>query len=175
MIAASLVLAVLFISWRRPRSSAPASLQRRRSDVDPLEIAQLLTIALSAGRPLGSALEVVRRDVSPASAAAIDDVLRRSRLAGFARALIETEGPLADLCGRLARSQLTGAPTLATVRAYAASIHESRRARSLEAARTLGVRMIVPVSLLLLPGFVALVIGPYVFEQFEWLTSGVTP
>lgn len=146
---------------------------RREAVADPLETAQLLVVALSAGRPLGSALQTVRSHLDSASASAIDEVVGRSRLVGLARALAETQGPLADLAHRLARSQLTGAPALVTVQTYIASLHDSRRARAMEEARTLGVRLIVPVSLLLLPGFVALVIGPYVFEQLDSLLGTV--
>lgn len=140
---------------------------RREAVADPLEIAQLLVVALSAGRSLGGALQAVRTHLEPASVSAIDEVVGRSRLVGLAQALAQTRGPLADLAHRLARSQLTGAPALATVQTYLASVHDSRRAKAIEEARTLGVRLIVPVALLLLPGFVALVIGPYVFEQLD--------
>lgn len=150
-------------AWSLPRLPS----FRRESMADALEIAQLLVVALSAGRSLGSALQVVRVHLDPAAVSVIDEIVGRSRLVGLGRALAETQGPMADLAHRLARSHLTGAPALATVQTYIASLHDSRRAKAMEEARTLGVRLIVPVALLLLPGFVALVIGPYVFEQLD--------
>lgn len=150
-------------TWSLPRLPS----LRRESVADSLETAQLLVVALSAGRSLGSALQVVRLHLDPAAVSVIDEIVGRSRLVGLGRALAETQGPMADLAHRLARSQLTGAPALATVQTYIASLHDSRRAKAMEEARTLGVRLIVPVALLLLPGFVALVIGPYIFEQLD--------
>ena len=156
-------------SWSLPR----LPFFRKVSVADPLEIAQLLVVALSAGRSLGSALQVVRLHLGPAAVSMIDEVVGRSRLVGLGRALAETQGPMADLAHRLARAQLTGAPALATVQTYIASLHDSRRAKAMEEARSLGVRLIVPVALLLLPGFVALVIGPYVFEQLDTVVGTV--
>lgn len=165
-------MVALVVARIRPRGLV----QRRAgsSPVDPIDVAHLLVVGLTAGRPLGSALQAVRDQLGDAGGD-VADILGRSRLIGLGRALTETRGPLGDLAARLARSHLAGAPSIAAVKAYIASVNDSRRARSIEEARTLGVRLIVPVSLLLLPGFVAIVVGPYVFDQFGSLFAGALP
>ena len=169
------VIAAFLVASGRLRALGVVARRTGSSRADPLDVAQLLLVCLSAGRPLGHALEAVRDQLGEERAADVADILGRSRLIGLGRALVETRGPLGDLAGRLARSHLTGAPAVATVRAYVASVHDSRRARSVEEARTLGVRLIFPVSLLLLPGFVAIVVGPYVFDELGSLLGGALP
>jgi pilus assembly protein TadC len=79
--------------------------------------------------------------------------------------LVETRGPLADLAARLAQSHLSGAPAAATLDAFVASMHDAERYRSVEAARIVGVKLTLPLTLLLLPGFILLTIAPFVVDQ----------
>jgi Flp pilus assembly protein TadB len=146
---------------------------RRRPEVITDEavdqLSALLVIGLSASMTLNNALEVAASEVGGAVEFEVGDLLRRARLGGTARALAETEGPLADLATQLAQAQVSGAPMVAAVSAFLSTRRSAARARLLERARTLPVRLIVPVALLLLPGFVVLVIGPYIIDQFAGL------
>jgi hypothetical protein len=143
--------------------------------VDDLLVARLLVLSVSAGQPLGQAFADVQPRLHEEDRAAVDDILGRARSVGIARALIETGGPLAGLAERLAKAQVTGAPTAPALDAYISMRQDAVRARAVEEARTIGVRLIIPLTLLLLPGFVALVIGPFVVDQLDGLLGGLLP
>lgn len=156
------------IPWSA-RREAPV---RAREVVD---IARLVSIGLSAGLPLHASLSHAAEETTGRAAAELDDLLRRARSRGLALALVETAGPLAELCTRLARSQITGAPMGEAVAAFVRSRGAELRAAQLERSRTLPVKLIVPIALLLLPGFLALVVGPAVVGQVQDLVGQVAP
>ena len=150
-------------------------LRRKGQDVDGLVVARLLALSIASGRPLGRALEDVRQRLPESQAAAIDDILGRANQHGLTRSLIETVGPLADLTERLAKAQVTGAPIGPALDAFISTIHDARRFQAVEEARTIGVKLIVPLTLLLLPGFLALVVAPFVLEQIGLLLGAAIP
>lgn len=172
MVLVGLVLAVLVVNPPRVRAGRRAP---RRADVDVVHVAQLLALAVSSGRPLAVALRDVRTRLPESSRVCIDDVLARATRTGLARALAETTGPIGGLSARLATTQITGAPVGPALDAFVAASHDARRARAVEDARTIGVKLVVPLTLLLLPGFIALVIGPFVLEQFDGLVRQGLP
>lgn len=172
-----LLVAVAFLVLASPRARLRPRLPRRRGpdDVDPVEVAQLLAVALASGLPLGGSFVAVGRLLNGARRDAIEELVARGRARGLTRALIETEGPLADVAHRLARAQVSGAPIGPALDAYIDSALDARRAAAVEAARVLGVRLLLPVTLLLLPGFIALVVGPTVLDFLFDLGPGVRP
>jgi pilus assembly protein TadC len=159
---AELVLALAVLAVK------PATLRWRRSSAVPestvADLARLLAIAAAAGLPLGSALEVVSRDLAGPVGDAVRGVVRGSRTKGLAAALLAAPS-LGSLAPSLARAHATGSPLAQTLDAYLASAAAERVARALEAARTAPVRVMVPLALLLLPGFTALVIGPTLLDH----------
>ena len=64
---------------------------------------------------------------------------------------------------------MTGAPVAAAVRAYVAEQRDADRARALAAARRLPVQLLFPLTLLVLPGFMVLTIGPALLAALERL------
>ncbi len=153
-------------SVRRPRAA---------QEVDALVVARLLALSVASGRPLGPAFEDVRRRLPESHVGAIDDILGRATRYGLTRSLIDTVGPLADLAERLAKAQVTGAPVGPALEAFITTLHDARRLRAVEEARTIGVRSMVPLTLLLLPGFLTLVVAPFVLEQLEGLLGVAIP
>lgn len=149
--------------------------RRRRRRIDALVVARLLALSVASGRPLGHALADVRRRLPESEVAAIDDILSRANRHGLTRSLVETTGPLGDLAERLAKAQVTGAPVGPALEAFIATLHDARRFQAVEEARTIGVKLIVPLTLLLLPGFLALVVAPYVLEQLQELLGVAIP
>jgi Flp pilus assembly protein TadB len=140
-----------------------------------LHLAALVTIGLSASMTLSAALEAAAAETGGPVGDEVADLLRRAALRGMARSLAETEGPLAEFTTQLAQAQVTGAPMVSAVTAFLSTRRSATRARLLERARTLPVRLIVPVALLLLPGFVLLVVGPYVIDQLAGLVTTTLP
>lgn len=158
-----------------------ARIRRRRRRTPMLdatqvdELAALVVIGLSAAMSLPNALAAAAEECGGAAATEVADLMRRSAHRGFARALAETTGPLGELTGQLAQAQVTGAPMLGAVTAFLATRRTAARARALERARTLPVKLIVPLALLLLPGFLILVMGPYIADQVAGLVGTGLP
>lgn len=150
---------------------APSVRPRRRTPVEssPADVARLLSIAAAAGLPLGTALETVAPNVSGVVGVAVEQVVRSSRTKGLAAALLEADqlGPLAPT---LARAHSAGSPLASTLDAYLVADASQRVTRALEAARTAPVKLMVPLALLLLPGFTALVVGPTLLDHVLEMT-----
>lgn len=140
---------------------------RRRSPAppDPLLLPRLLVVALSAGLPLTTALAVIARLVPGPAGDDADVLVRAARRGGLAPALAAHGDLLDGLPRRLARAHLTGAAMSDAVRAHVHEVSDRRRAAALTRARTLPTRLLVPIALLLLPGFVALVVVPPLVEE----------
>jgi hypothetical protein len=156
----------------------PLRLVRRRAareDVDVLLVARLLALSIASGRPLGRALADVGQRLPHSQAAAIDDISIRANRDGLTRSLAETTGPLGDLAERMAKAQVTGAPVGPALDAFISTLHDAKRLQAVEEARTIGVKLILPLTLLLLPGFIALVVAPFVLEQLEGLLGVAIP
>jgi hypothetical protein len=178
------VLAAASFGWRGlligAVSVAVARFPRRRrrpgvrhEEVDHL--ATLVLIGLAAGSSVPVALRSAGAELSEAVAAEVEDLVRRSKLNGLAQALAETTGPLAELATTLARASVTGAPSGLAIEAFLATRRGEARARLLERARTLPVRLVIPLALLLLPGFLAMVLGPTIADQLSATTGLVRP
>ena len=166
MIAAASVLSLGILWWPSPIALSTDRFRRRpRRQVDVMLIARLLALSIASGQPIGSGLQEIATLLPSTEAQEVEKVIGRTRSVGVARALVETSGPLADLAARLAQSHLSGAPAAAALDAYVASMHDAERYRSIEEARIVGVKLTLPLTLLLLPGFILLTIAPFVVEQ----------
>lgn len=143
------LLAVLVMEalarWTRPR--------KRRPDV--LNDAALLLVLVGSGIPVIPALGQVAPD-DPDLAA----IVRRARRIGSAPALAAATGPLAPLLRQLADAAMSGAPPDPAIRGFIETERRRIHTRTVERARRLPVRLMVPMTLLVLPGFVLTVYGP---------------
>lgn len=157
------VLVVLrTIRWRH--------LRRSRPEADPMAVAARLLVSVGAGIPMIPALEAAARQSG--SAAEIGVVVRRSHRLGASVALASGEGPLAPLLRRLADAALSGAPVEPAIRSYLDTERRRRHAAAIERARRLPVRLMIPMTLLVLPGFVLMVYGP---ELIGLVTDALGP
>lgn len=136
------------------------------------DLTRLLLVATSSGLPLGSALDRIGADLVGPIADAVLGVVRRSRQLGLHNALVGAE--IGGLAPVLARSHSSGSPIVPTLQAHLATLNARRVAVALERARTAPVKLMPPLVLLLLPGFVALVLGPGIVDQIADL-GGVVP
>lgn len=152
----------------RRRARAP---QPRPADI--VGVARIVAVAVAGGANLAGGFELASLLGAPGVRAEIDGLLRRSRTHGLGVALASSNGRLAPLTGRLARAQLTGASLGPVLDAFIVTSEEEERARVLERIRTLPIRLIIPLALLLLPGFVLVVVAPGVVETLGGLLEGL--
>ena len=156
--------------FRRRRRQA---VQRQRDDT--VLAARSLLVALTGGLSLPAGLEVAAAEVASPVGDELQRLLRLARGQGLAAALTRAEGThTRPLLSRLARAQMSGAPMAGAVAAYLAELQAERRGEALDRVRRLPVTLMLPLGLLILPGFVVLFVGPIVFTSFFDL-FGVLP
>ena len=145
----------LWAGWRemaRRRSRA-----RHAPDDLPL-LVDLTGLGLTAGLTFPAALTAGAEYVDESLAAEVHRVLR-DRTIG--RGSVGTvDGATSGLFGVVDRALVTGAPMLPAVSGYAAALRSEERHRRLVAVRRLPVKLLFPLSLLILPGFLLLTVGP---------------
>ena len=154
-------------------------LRRRRASSQPSSGLQVLAGALVVGAAAGLSLQTSLKGacgvVDSQQRAQVERVLRDSHQIGLGAALAAAEGSAAPLFGRLARAQVTGAPLIATVAAFAAEERANRRALGVEAARKLPVKLTIPLALLVLPGFLLLTAAPAAVGSIQRLLGPLLP
>lgn len=128
---------------------------RKVVEPDVMDLAARLLVAVGAGLPLIPALERAG-DGHPE----IETVLRRWRRLGAAAALASAAGSPGPLLRRLSESVSSGAAPAPAIRGFIESERARRQAEQMERARRLPVRLMIPMTLLVLPGFVLMVYGP---------------
>lgn len=135
---------------------------------DVLLLTELTGLGLSAGMSFPVSIEAAAQDVGPVLASAVRATLRRS-VRGAAASFETALGPAETLFRLAGRAAATGAPLLPAVNGYAAEQRSEERTRSLAAARRLPVRLLFPLTLLILPGFLILTVGPTVLAGLRRL------
>jgi hypothetical protein len=161
-------LAVRHAVRRRPRVAALAD-----DEIDTLALVTL--IAVRAGLSVPASLDRAAEALGERHRAAVTPVLRRARAVGLATALASDPGPLRPMSAGLARSMLAGSSPVPALSEFLARRRSEARARALAEARTLPVRLSGPVSLLLLPGFLGVVVAPGILAEIESFLAGVAP
>jgi len=123
-------------------------------------LARLLLVGLSAGLPLQSALVHAHRELRDSLADDVAGVLKRSRVAGLAAALTGVTGPGLRLFSLVAGSVLSGASVAPVLVGFLHEQAAEEKAVRLVRARRLPIRLTIPLTLLILPGWVLLFVGP---------------
>lgn len=156
--------------WQK-RSASRAQLQA--APAQQALLARIVLVGLTAGLPLVSALELARGFVRGEVAVETAAVIRRARRQGTALALAGS-GPLTrPLLSRLAMAAASGAPVAEAVADHLSEMRQLRRTAALERVRRLPVTLMVPLGLLILPGFVVLFVGPILFRSFGSLVGAL--
>ncbi|HUO45267.1 MAG TPA: type II secretion system F family protein [Acidimicrobiia bacterium] len=154
------VVAVLIQHRRR---LAPLRRAQQQAGADVVNSARTILVALTAGLPLPAAIAMAAEEAGPLVASELEHVLRGARRHGTAAALAASEGRWTrSLLSRLARAQTSGAPMSEAVAAYLTETQATRRAEAMERVRRLPVTLMIPLGLLILPGFIVLFVGPIV-------------
>ena len=103
--------------------------------------------------------------------AELQRVVRLASVAGLTAAADSASGELQRLVAQLARSSHSGAPTADMVRSMLESEIAGERSRRIEKARTLPIRLMIPIALLVLPGLVLLLYAPSLLQTWQDLTT----
>ena len=158
------VAGVLLVGRRRLRARR-RRLEAAASDVGVM--AEMVSLALSAGLTISQALRVAQPLVHPVLRSEVDVVLRLAAHGGLSNALASATGHGRPFFVLIAHAVVTGAPLAPAVDSFVRQALADRRAAHLEAARRLPVRLMLPLALLILPGFVLLTVGPTVLAALE--------
>jgi hypothetical protein len=140
---------------------------RKSSLLRPVLI--VLLIELRSGRSVLGALQTVA-----AAFPADEELVRAARVAtisGLSRAALPMKGELKTVLSQLARAQKSGAALGDTVRAMIENDIAAEKTRRVARSRALPVRLMLPITLLLLPGMVLLLYAPSMLRVFEELSG----
>lgn len=130
---------------------------------DEALLAELAGLGLTAGLTFPAAIEAA------ATAVPGDESVRLRRAVRFhsERESVPFEDPGLFLVAR--RALATGAPLAPAVAGYAMALRNEERSRQLTSARRLPVKLLFPLALLILPGFLLLTVGPALLGSLERL------
>ena len=140
-----------------------ATIRPRADDDDDALLAELAALGLTAGLTFPAAIEAAATAV-PGEAA---ERLRRAGRIPGGRDGVPPDDPGLFVVAR--RALTTGAALLPAVTGYATALRGEERSRRLAAARRLPVKLLFPLALLILPGFLILTIGPAILGSLERL------
>lgn len=146
---------------------------RRRKKEVPVDVdavARLMLIGMTAGLPLVPAIGVAADELGSSD---LRQIIRASKIHGVAAAFASAEGPPAALLHRLARAHTTGASGAGSVATFISDRRVALKSETLERLRRLPVKLTVPLTLLILPGFIILTLGPTVASIIRQLLGGL--
>jgi hypothetical protein len=170
-LAAAIFLPIL---TRRHRALSTRRAEKKRADLDAIVVGRVVQIALAGGLPLAAGLSLAFDEVGEVVAAELNATLRAAKRDGMAAALAGSNGLcMRQLFGRIALAQASGAPMQEAVGAYLADGRANRRGQALERVRRLPVTLMIPLGLLILPGFVVLFVGPIVLNSLTDLSGSL--
>lgn len=138
-------------------------LSPRVEEDDEALLAELTGLGLAAGLTFPGATEAA------ATAVPGDESVRLRRAVRFhtETGSVPLEDPGLFLVAR--RALATGAPLAPAVSGYATALRNEERSRQLTSARRLPVKLLFPLALLILPGFLILTVGPALLGSLERL------
>lgn len=156
------LIPVLWPRLRRPRVVEP-----------PLSLVLLiLLIEVRSGRSVLAAL-IAASDSLPGYGS-LRTVARVALVSGLLSALPYADETLRPVIAQLTRAQRSGASLGGSVRRMLDNHLASERARKLAKARTLPARLMIPVTLLMLPGLILAMYVPSLLSTFDDLTGALT-
>lgn len=148
--------------------------RRRPAGVeDVIRFGRLLVVPLTGGLSLSNSLIMVSGEVHPELQAEVSHTLRQSRQVGLARALAASSGRLGELFGRVAGAHGSGSSLVRAVTTHIDNLHSQTRVEALSRIRSLPVTLAVPLTLLIVPGFLLVLVGPPVVSRLAEMFSGL--
>ena len=166
-------LGLVWYSLRRRRSLRSERLARRRADGELELLTHSMLIGLSGGLSPAGALALARESLSTSLGQEVDSVLRRAVNGGLTPSLMNATGAGGRLFRQIGAAHLSGSPLELTLTALATEYREAARSSAVEKARRLPVRMMLPLTLMMLPGLLILMIGPLVLPSLARLLDPI--
>jgi hypothetical protein len=129
----------------------------------------LLALGLAGGLSVAAAHRVALAHAPVEVVPALEDLLAAMGLLGVAPALASDDGPLSSGSLVLLGATNSGAPALPALEAHIRQERHRRHTEAVEASRRLPIRLLLPLTLLVLPGFVLITVGPTVIDSLARL------
>lgn len=136
---------------------------------DELTALDLVAIGVAGGASVPRAIEIARSAVGDALGADLDDIVRH-RSAGIDHE--PRHVGMQSLIAAIRRSEAMGTTLAPELIAIAASARAERDAMARERLARLPVKLLFPLALLILPGFMLVTVGPVVLSSLLRLTQG---
>ncbi len=130
-------------------------------------LGELALLGLTAGLPFPASLSQAASRLGGPLRQEVTSLVRRARTSGVGLALAGSDGAASGLYLAVARAMSTGAPVAAAVQAFVSEQDARARHERLLAAQRLPVKLVIPLALLILPGFVLLTVAPALVGAFE--------
>lgn len=165
----ALAAIIVVLARRRWVRAVARTRDRAAAASDAVVLADLVALGLTAGRTVRSALAHAAPHLHPGLSAEVRDLGAAMDRHGAAGALAAAGGTVSGLARVVASAAASGAPVAAAVAAHADTLRRDRHAAAVTAARRLPVRLLLPLALLILPGFVVLAVGPAVIQALARL------
>ncbi len=165
--AAAVVMAAYWALRRFRRRPRPAGVE------DIVTFGRLLVVPLTGGMSLANALLMASREAHPQLGSEVLGVLRQSRRTGLAQALASSGGRLGELFGRMAGAHTSGSSQVRAVITHVENLHHQYRMDALSRIRSLPVTLAVPLTLLIIPGFLLVLVGPPVVSRVTEMFTGL--
>lgn len=140
---------------------------------DVIRFGRLLVVPLTGGMSLPLSLMMASREAHPQLQVEVSQTLRRSRQVGLARALAASGGNLGELFGRMAGAHSSGSSLVRAVTTQVDNLHHQTRMEALSRIRSLPVTLAVPLTLLIVPGFLLVLVGPPVVARVAEMVTGL--
>lgn len=134
------------------------------------EASELVALGLAGGLSVAAAHQVALEHAAVEAVGPLEQLVGSIRSSGTRAALAGDAGPMMAASRVLAAAAVSGAPALPALEGHLEAEAHRRHAERVEAARRLPVRLLLPLTLLVLPGFVLLTVGPTVVGSLARLS-----
>lgn len=164
--------AAAFLVWSivRFRRSAVLTRDRRALEAAALDAGDLMALAMAGGLSTAAACRTARTHCPRVLRPELDRLIESMGRIGVVPALAAERGPLSKISGAIATATASGAPVLPALEAHLRQAHHRHHIERVEIARRLPIRLLVPLTLLVLPGFVLITVGPAVVDSLARLS-----
>lgn len=147
-------------------------MRSRRRDEAPGRrlVMMLLVVELRSGASVLSAIQSTAAQIPEHGE--LSRLARVATVSGLAGAIGGCDESLRPIVAQLARAQRSGASLTGSLRHMLEQDLSQERSDRIARARTLPIRLMLPVTLLMLPGLVLLLYAPALIRTFDQITGG---